>query len=417
MGVLIRAVKAPLPTSISFGGGFDQGPGILSRIGMGISMDAASGVSVSAARAMQLPAYSTAVRVIAEDVSSTPLITYERTREGRERATGHPAYALLHDAPNPYMTSMAFRKTLQAHALTWGNGWASCSTDAQGVLRALWPLRPDRTEPAVDEATGRPFWIYTLPSGERRHLRFNEVFHLPGLSFDGITGYPVLASMMREAVGTAIAQQEYVGRFYANDARPGVYLKSPKTLSPEAATRLKTSWDAAHAGLTNAHSTAVLEDGVDIATIGVSPIEQQLLDSRKWSATEIAGSFRLAPWKVGVWDRATWSNVEDGNIDHWQSALRAWLVNWEQQLGLRVFGTGSAYYAEHLITAILRGNAAARASYYRTMRDVGAMSADEIRDAENLNRRGGLADDLFAPLNTAPITGPNAATDPKRGAP
>jgi HK97 family phage portal protein len=416
MGILARAVKGTLPATVTFGGGgpFDQGTGFLARHGFA-SVLSSSGAAVGHTRALQIPAYSTAIRVIAEDVGGTPLISYRRTGDGRVRATDHPTYAVLHDAANPYMTAMIFRETLQAHCLGWGNGYASIVTDGQGVVTALWPLRPDMIERYVSESTGRPFWRYTLPSGETRDLRWEDVFHLPGLGFDGLTGYPVLSAMFRESIGTAIAQQEYVGRFYDADARPGMYLKTPHALSDTAIDRLKKDWDDRHAGFTNAHRTAVLEEGLDLATIGVSPLEQQLLESRKWSATEIAGQFRLAPWKVGVYDRATWGNVEDGNIDHLQSALRAWFVRWEQQLNLQVYGVGSEVYAEHLITAFLRGNSAARSAFYTAMRSVSAMSADEIRDAENLNRRGGMADDLFAPLNMAPITG--AAVPPQRGTP
>lgn len=418
MSMLVRAVKQS-PGVIAFGGGW---PGVaesfLTRHGWQNS-ESMTGVSVTHDRAMRLPAYSTAVKVIAEDVGRTPIITYRRTDAGKERAQDHPTYPVLHDAPNPYMTASTFKKTLQAHCLGWGNGYASIVANGNGIVTGLWPLRPDMMgEPYIDDA-GRLKYPYTLPSGETRILDRREVFHLPGLSFDGIKGYPVLSAFMREALGVALAQQEFVARFYANDASPGVYLKTPNKLSDAARTNLRGSFEGNHVGLTNAHRLAILEEGLDIGQIGISPVEQQLLEARKWSATEIAGAFRLAPWKVGVYDRATWANVEDGNIDHLSSALMAWFVAWDQQINLQVYGVGSEYFAEHLVTAWLRGNSQARAAYYTVMRAVSGMSADEIREAENLNRRGGAADDLFAPLNTAPIdsllkqpTEPGAAAAP-----
>lgn len=394
MGILARAVKQA----------FDEGTGVVGGWHGIRAQVSSAAVAVTHRRAMQVGAYSTAVRVISEDVAGVPLITYRRAADGsRERAYDHPAYSTLHDAPNPEMTSFIFRETLQAHCLGWGNAYAEKVRNGSGVVVELWPLRPDRIDRLVDEDSGQPFYRYQTERDGPRDLRVSQVFHLPGLGFDGRSGYPFLTWMAREVLGAAIAQQDYIGRFYANDARPGVYLKSPGRLSDDAAKRLKARWDEAHAGLTNAHRTAVLEDGVDIATIGVSPIEQQLLDSRKWSATEIAGLVRLAPWKVGVYDRATWANVEDGNIDHWQSALRAWFVRWEQQLNLQVIGLRTGYFAEHLIDGILRGNAESRSRYYWTMRQAGAITADEIRERENLNRRGGDADTLLAPQNMAPI--------------
>ena len=399
MGIFAKAAQ-----SITFGGigTFDQAVGFLGRHGFDSALSSAN-VAVSQRRAMQVPAYSTAIRVISEDVGRTPVISYRRTPEGKQRATDHPSYAVLHDSPNPYMTAMVFKETLQSHVLTWGNCYASMVTDAQQVVSAMWPVQPNRVEPLINDATGRRFYRVTLPSGEHRDIDGSEMFHMPGLGFDGLVGYPVLTAIHRESLGAAIAQQDYIGRLYANDARPGIALRHPGRISDEAQKRLITQFDANHAGLTNAHRTSLLEEGMSIETFGINPVEQQLLESRKWSATEIAGQFRLAPWKVGIYDRATWANVEDGNIDHLSSALEAWFTRWDQQYNLQVYGIRSEVFAEHLRTAWLRGNSAARAAFYTAMRNVGAITADEIRDAENMNRRGGAADDLFAPLNFAPI--------------
>lgn len=393
MGIVARAVKEA----------FNQGTGAVGGwAGIRAQMPS-SGVSVTHRRAMQVGGYQTAVRVISEDVAGVPLLTYRRTPDGgKARAPEHPSYAMLHDAPNPEMTSFVFRETLQAHVLGWGH-CAAEMVRTRGLVTEMWPLRPDRIESKRDEASGRLFYRYTLPSGEQRDLRRDQVYFMPGLGFDGVSGYPFLTWLAREVLGIAVAQQEYVGRFYAQDARPGVYLKHPGKISEEAAKRLKASWDGSHAGLTNAHRTAVLEEGVDIATIGVSPLEQQLLDSRKWSATELGGMLRLAPWKVGVYDRATWSNVEDGNIDHWQSALRAWFIRWEQQINLQVLGIGTGYFAEHLIDGILRGNAKDRGEFYGALRNAGGMTANQIADAEGRPRSDNpLADDFLIPMNMLP---------------
>lgn len=406
MGVLARAAKA-LPTSITLGGAgaFDQGSVLARLAGIGgLGAPSAAGMAVTLDKAMKVSAYHAAVRVVAEDVSSVPLILYRRTEKGKERASDHATYGVLHDSPNPEMTSVVFRETLEAHVLSWGDCYAELVRPAGGgPVVEMWPLDPSRTEPRRDPSTGRLFYRVTLPSGEERDLRRDQVFHLPGLGFDGVKGYPVLSFMAREVLGVAIAQQEYVARFYAQGAAPGLFLKSPNRLSDTSIKHLREDFDDRHAGLTRAHRTAILEEGLDIGTIGISPKEQEMLDGMKWTAVQLGAQFRLAPWKVGVWDRATWANVEDGNIDHWQSALRAKFVRWEQQLNLDVVGLGGDLFAEHLIDGILRGNAESRARYYAAMRTAAAITSDEIRDRENLDRRGGPADELFAPLNMAPI--------------
>jgi HK97 family phage portal protein len=405
MGIFARAAKQ-LPGTIDLGGmgTWDVGSSIFKRIGIDFGQRSAASVSVSHERAMLLPAYSTAIRVLAEDVGKTPLMTYRRTDKGKERAPEHPSYGVLHDAPNPYMTAMTFKGTLTAHYLGWGDGYASMVADGQGRVTAMWPLRPDRTQPAIDDTTGRLVYIVQLRSGEERQLERSEVFHIPGLSFDGISGYPVLTSVMRESVGLALAQQEWVSQFYANDASPGIYMKAPGKLSDNAVRHLSETWNAHHRGLTDAHRLGILEEGLDIGKIGVSPQEQQLLDSRKWSATEIGGMFRLPPWKIGVYDRATWGNVEDGNIDYLVSCLSAHFARWDQQVNLQVYGVGSQTFGEHLVESWLQGNMASQAVFFRTMRDASAMTPDEIRDRINLNRRGGAADDLFAPLNMGALS-------------
>ncbi|MFN8631204.1 MAG: phage portal protein [Chloroflexota bacterium] len=323
MGVLARAAKA-LPTSITLGGAgaFDQGSVLARLAGIGgLGAPSAAGMAVTLDKAMKVSAYHAAVRVVAEDVSSVPLILYRRTEKGKERASDHATYGVLHDSPNPEMTSVVFRETLEAHVLSWGDCYAELVRPAGGgPVVEMWPLDPSRTEPRRDPSTGRLFYRVTLPSGEERDLRRDQVFHLPGLGFDGVKGYPVLSFMAREVLGVAIAQQEYVARFYAQGAAPGLFLKSPNRLSDTSIKHLREDFDDRHAGLTRAHRTAILEEGLDIGTIGISPKEQEMLDGMKWTAVQLGRSSASRRGRSACGTGPPGRTSRTATSTHWQSA-------------------------------------------------------------------------------------------------
>ena len=371
----------------------------------------AAGITVTHDRANTVSAWYAGVRVISEDVASLPLILYQRLPRSKERAPDHPLYRLLHDAPNPEMTSMVFRETLQAHAIAWGNGYAEKELNGSGRTIALWPLRPDRMEAYWGEDGKRRYRYRRTQFAAAVDIPARRIFHLPGLGFDGLQGYSVL-SLAREELGAAIALREYGNRVMANDARPGVILTHPGTLSATARKNITDSWDDKHAGFTNAGRTAVLEEGITVKEIGFPPEDVQFLESQQWQVTEVARRLRLAPHKIGDLSRATFSNIEEQNIDHVTSTIRPWCVRWEQQLSKDVI-EDPAYFAEHLMDALLRGKTLERAQANVLKVNAGAMVPNEWRLQDNENPLPWGDDRVSTPNNTAPagaIAGPTAAS-------
>lgn len=346
----------------------------------------AAGVAIGPNNALKLAAVYACVRVISEDVAALPLITYSRLPRGKERATTHPLYRLLHDEPNPYMTSLQLRETLQGHVLLWGNGYANIERDERGTPVALWPLRPDAMDAPVVSSAGSLLYTYHMPSGEPRALTQGDVFHLRGLSPDGIMGYPPI-SLHRESLALAMATMEFGNRFFSNDSRPGGVLQAPQRLSNEAAERMRLSWEAAHRGLSNAHRVAVLEEGVEWQQIGIPPEDAQWLDTRTFQVQEIARIFRMPPHKIGELSRATFSNIESQAIQYVTDTLRPWLVRWEQQINKDLVAPGDKgrIFAEHLMDALLRGETLARFQSYQLAMQNGVYSANEVREFENAN--------------------------------
>ncbi|MEV0586333.1 phage portal protein [Nonomuraea sp. NPDC050310] len=384
-----------------------------------------AGVWVSEETALHYAPYFAGVRVIAEDVASLPLITYERLARGKRRASEHPLYPLLHDQPNPYMTSVGLRETLQGHVITWGDGYAYIIRNNAGDVVELWPLRPDRMHPEFTPSDrpgkGKLMYRYDDPvNGIKAMLHPDEVLHIKGLGGDGIRGYSVIG-MARQSLGLGVAAEVFGARLFSNGARPGGVLKHPGRLSEGASKRLKDDWETMHRGLDQAHRVAILEEGLEWQALGIPPDDAQFLETRKFQVTEMARWLRLPPHKLADLERATFSNIEHQAIDYVTSALRIWLVRWEQAIGLRLLTDTErpTYFAEHLVDALLRGDTKSRYEAYAIARNWGWASADDIRELENQNPLpDGRGEVYLVPLNMKPAPTPEeAATPPPAPAP
>lgn len=366
-----------------------------------------SGVTVTEDTALGSTVVLACVRVIAETIGSLPLLVYRRLQpRGKERAPDHPLYSLLHDRPNPYMSAMSWRETMLGHALLRGNGYSEIEWSGGGEVRALWPLRPDRTRPVVDQRTGE-LWYETWIRGEPLRLPPERVLHVPGLSFDGIRGYSVV-SLGREAIGLTLAQEQYAAGFYGNNAAPGGVLQRPieaPNLSEEAKARLRQDWETMHRGLTNAHRVAVLEEGTTWQQVGVSPEDAQAVESRVFQVPEICRLFRVPPHKVQHLKEATFNNIEHLAIEFVVDTIRPWCVRLEQAMNYRLMlpAERTVFFIEHLIDGLLRGDIKARYEAYAIGRQWGALSADDWRELENMNPLPDQQGEIYlVPLNMVP---------------
>lgn len=357
----------------------------------------ATGQSVSFDTALQLSAVFACVRVKSEDLASLPLILYRRLDTGgKQRATEHSLYRILHDQANPQMSALQFRETLAAHMELRGNAYANIERNDDGSVRWLWPLNPTRMDAPILAADGRLLYRYWLPNGQSAMLTQDEVFHLRGLSFDGIMGVSPI-QYQRETLGNAMAAQEYGARFFGNNANPSGVLQAKNRLSEEAAKRLTRSWNDAHQGLTNAHRVAVLEEGLEWKQISISPEDAQYLESKKYSRSEIAGIFRVPPHKIADLERSTFSNIEEQDIDYAKSTIRPLARRWEAQayVSLLLPSEQQQYLAEFMLDDLLRGKTLERFEAYQK---AWWMTGNEIRERENLNPIDGL-DEPLLPVN------------------
>jgi HK97 family phage portal protein len=369
--------------------------------GFDVGQETASGKRVDEDSAQTLTVVYACVRAISETVGTLPFHLYRKLSEDkRERATDHPLYPIINRMPNPEMTDMVFRETMLVHLNTWGNFYGNIVWNKGSKVEAIWPLRPDRME--VQEIDGKRRYIYTLESGERRGFDTTEMLHIPGLGFDGIIGYSPIRKNA-EAIGLAMAAEEYGARFFQNDARPGVILKHPGELSQPAQDRLRKSWEDMHKGLSNKHRLGILEEGMDFATIGIPPNEAQWIELRKFQLPEICRIYRVPPPIIGDLERATFSNVEEMTRYFGNLCILPWLRRVEQHYNNKLLKESeqNAYYVEHNMDSMMRADQKSRYESYATGRQWGWFSANDVLKKENMDAIED-GDIYLTPMNMIP---------------
>lgn len=351
-----------------------------------------SGKSVTERSSMQMTAVYSCVRILAEAVAGLPLHLYKYNESGgKERAAENQLYFLLHDEPNPEMTSFVFRETLMTHLLLWGNAYAQLIRNGKGEVIALYPLMPNRMTVDRDNK-GRLYYQYWRGKDEAKLSRDNivilqpsDVLHIPGLGFDGLVGYSPIA-MAKNAVGMAIACEEYGAKFFANGATPGGILEHPGIVKDPA--RVRESWNAVYQGSGNAHRIAVLEEGMKYTPIGISPEQAQFLETRKFQINEIARIFRVPPHMVGDLEKSSFSNIEQQSLEFVKYTLEPWLVRWEQAMVRSLLSKTEKeqYFIKFNVDGLLRGDYESRMNGYAIGRQNGWLSANDIRELEDMNR-------------------------------
>lgn len=373
-----------------------------------------AGKNVNERSAMQMTAVYSCVRILAEAVAGLPLHLYRYKEDGgKEKALDFNLYHLLHDEPNKEMSSFIFRETLMTHLLLWGNAYAQIIRNGKGEVVALYPLMPNKMKVDRDE-NGELYYTYTRSTeealtleGSTVYLTPRDVLHIPGLGFDGLVGYSPIA-MAKNAIGLAIATEEYGAKFFANGAAPSGVLEHPGTIKDPA--RLRENWNSTFGGSANSGKVAVLEEGMKYTPISISPEQAQFLETRRFQIDEIARIFRVPPHMVGDLEKSSFSNIEQQSLEFVKYTLDPWVVRWEQSLArsLLTEDEKKIYFFKFNLEGLLRGDYASRMGGYATARQNGWMSANDIRELENMDKipaeEGGdlyLINGNMLPLNKA----------------
>ena len=356
-----------------------------------------AGVSVNVDSALKVSTVFACLRVLADGIAQVPLKVYREKADGsKELAKDHPAYRLLSRRPNEWMTSFEFRQVMMFHAVLLGNGCAYIGR-IRGVPRELIPLVPGSY--TIEQAKD-----YTLTyrltglNGQTTVLPREDVFHLRGPSWTGVAGLDAL-QVAREAVGLAIATEETHAALHANGTQPGGVLSVKGSLDDAARARLKESWAQYQGGLANRFKTAVLDMDSTWTPLGMKGVDAEHLDTRRFQIEEICRDLKVFPQMVGYADKtATFASAEAFFLAHVIHTLNPWIENWEQSLARDLFPDEDDIVAKFSMQGLLRGDNAARATFYASGITNGWLTRNEARRLEDLNPIEGLGDPLL-PLN------------------
>lgn len=370
-----------------------------------------AGVYVSDKSALHYLTVLSCIRVISESVGMLPLNIYRKNGESRSLATDSPLYNLLAVQPNGFQTASEFWEMAVAHLAWKGNFYAYKVLGGDGRLLELIPIPPDSV--SVDQRGDYSLkYEVTFKNGKGGIYESADIFHVRRLSLNGYTGLNPIA-YARESLGLGIATQKHGAKLFSNGARPGGVLSTDQVLKDDSYNRIRESWDAAHAGVDNAHRTAILEAGLKFQSIGMTAEDSQFLETRKYQRSEICGLFRVPPHMIGDLEKATFSNIEHQSLQFVTQTLGPYLTAIESRIRSDLVQPRNRgrLFARFDVTELLRGDMAGRSAYYREMSNLGAMSPNEIRVREGMNPREG-GDIYLTPLNMAVNGQPQKESEP-----
>lgn len=378
-----------------------------------------SGETVTEQSALTYSAVWNAVTLIAGTIASLPLHLMQMKAEKKRIASDRVMYRVLHDQANPFMTAKTLRETLMGHILLWGNGYAEKVVNGYGELVQLWPIAPNLVTPMWQDGD----ILYRVKVGkEDKYFTRNKILHIPGIGFDGLMGYSVVA-MARKSIGLGMAMETFGSLYFGNGTHPGVIVSHPNQLSAAAHANLKKSLTEGYSGLGQSHRLLLLEEGMRLEKVGVPPEDAQFLESRQFQIPEIARWFNLPPHKLKDLTRSSFNNIESEQRSFYTDTLLPWLVTLEQNYNMQLLtdsdralsGRGRLYY-KHVVEGILRADAAGRGAFYREMFNIGAFSINEIRQLEDKDPIEG-GDIHLVPMNMTPLQTagkPEQALEPQR---
>ena len=350
---------------------------------------AQKGHAVTATTAVKVAAVIRCVDVVAKTMASLPLHLYRHDGDSKTKADKHRIYKLLHRLPNPETTAYEFWHMYIFNLMLTHGAYARIKRDQNGFIESIWNIPTGIIRPYRNARTGERYIEVVTPEGVEK-LYDGYFMHTPGLRVFDENSPEDPVMIASDVLGLSMALHGYAKDYFENGANLGGILELAESLSDEAYAKLQESWNKTYQGVTNQHKTAILEGGAKYVQAGRDPEVSQALESRKFEVIEVCRIFGVPPHKVFELDRSTNNNIEHQNIEYVQESITPMAVRLEQTIYKDLLTTPeqNRFYAKFNMTALLRGDIAARTTYYNQMRQNGVMSADDIRALEDMNPIG-----------------------------
>lgn len=367
---------------------------------LGESLRGDSGITVTARSSLTMAAVFRAVALISGVSSALPLKAYETgTRTVRR--------SMILENPHPDLTPLEFWRLSYVHRCLWGNSYAQKIRARSGQLQWLFPIMPDRVRvgkarPSGANPSGKYFEIQ-LEDGRTGAYTPNEIFHVPGFGYDGITGCSPIR-LAAQGIGLGLAAETYGARLFGSGSLMSGILQTEQRLDQASADALKSRWQAKVAGLGHSHEVAVLDSGAKFQSLTMPNTDAQFLESRRFQTSEIGRFFGVPAFLMGETEKSTsWGTGLEQQATGWVKfdLQPQWLAPTEQRITKELTGAGTD--AKYVVQGLLRGDSTARANFYNVMRQVGALSANDIRELEDMPGVGPEGDTYLQPLNMAPL--------------
>jgi HK97 family phage portal protein len=382
-----------------------------------------SGVRVTESTALGSIPVLACVRLISDSIATVPLNLYRRLGNGGSEQIGPSSNgsvlarlaSLFSTSPCPEITAFQFKELLQSNVCLWGNAYAEKEFDKAGRVIGLWPLLPDRTWPERIFGTNRVRYHTSTPDGNALVLPSSKVLHIAGMGFDGLVGYSPIR-LAAQALGRAMATEEFGQRFFGQGMNPGGVLEHPAKLSDMAYKRLEKKVRERE-GLPSVARTLILEEGMKFSQAKIALVDAQFIESMKFGVTEAARLFGVPPHMIADLDRSTNNNIEHQGIDFTTFTIAPHATRWEQCLDLRVLTDGQRgnFFFRYDLDALKRGDRQSRFDTYSRARQWGIYSVNEIRRMEDMNPIDG-GDEFLRPANMQVIGAPPQDADPSPAA-
>jgi HK97 family phage portal protein len=374
----------------------------------------ASGIAVTAASAMRVAAVFACVRQIAGPISTLPINVYKTDGDVASRLPRDDLWYKLNEQPSAQFTAASHWEGVSIAQQLRGDAYTWIRRGLNNSIRELLPLPWGSVSP-IRQSDGSVRYYICLPDYNiNTWLEPSEILHFPGFGFDGIKSMSVISHAARAAVGNALAMDEYSGKFFANGAHPSIVLEAPGVMKPNQITDLQSAFVKKYAGMENAHRLPlVLTEGLKAREISLSAEDAQLLEARKFQVVDIARAFGVPPHMIGETSGASavGAGYEEQGRNFIAYTLQSHLRRIEQELNRKLFPRDVGRYIQFDRDALIEGNSAAQAAYYRAAlggpgTGIGWMSSDEVRKKYGLAPRGGAGADVFDP-RTMKATTPN----------
>lgn len=367
-------------------------------------VDARSTSDISVEQALTVTAIFACARFLSESLASMPMHLYRRAGDDRVRVTDHPMHRVLCVQPNHWQSCYEYTEQQIYHTALYGNAYSLIVPGESSWCEELWPLHPSRMFPERT-ADGVIRYRYHHPSGEERVYLADQIFHLRGLSDDGLVGL-MPAEICRNSIDLARKLDVAAINYWENNARPNVLLETSQPVPEGAMATLRNTWRRVFGGPKNVGQCAVLPNGVTAKILDAASREgSQYMELRNAVVTEVARAFRVGPTLIGQLDHGTYSNVEMEQIGAQVFTFTPWQRRREQAIGRSLLATYGDLYVQMDSRGLMRGDSAARANYFTSLFQLGSLSPNDIRRLDDLDPIDDpAADEYYVQLNMAPLS-------------